>query len=258
VVLGLWTIFAVTWNYLTFVRHKNSCVLLSRAVCGVPCIKVIVLVFGLTFWVTCASWQMCSFWMGIALLNIQLVYETSQMTFFVLIAKGWSITRPNFSVNEWRGVIFSMSAFYMTNSIILVLQANMLSQSAFWIANAVLYGLIYLYIYSSALTQMRLVRSQVEFLRPDLPKELTWPLKMKHLMFHIFLVLVLISAAIEVLTHSLAFTDGRVWVVLLCYELSNILIMGTLGFTFRPQEYSPFFFMVPARMTDNRQRYHTS
>ena len=42
--------------------------------------------------------------------------------------------------------------------------------------------------------------------------------------------------------------------VLLTYELSNLLILGSIGLVFRPQEYSPFFFMVPARLSDARIR----
>lgn len=46
------------------------------------------------------------------------------MMVFILIAKGWTITRDNFAANEWRGVIVALSAFYMSNSIILVLQVR--------------------------------------------------------------------------------------------------------------------------------------
>ena len=42
--------------------------------------------------------------------------------------------------------------------------------------------------------------------------------------------------------------------VLLTYELSNLLILGSIGVVFRPQEYSPFFIMVPARLNDERIR----
>ena len=49
------------------------------------------------------------------------------MMVFVLIAKGWTITREYFGASEWRGVIVSLSVFYMTNSIILVLQSTVLS-----------------------------------------------------------------------------------------------------------------------------------
>ena len=50
------------------------------------------------------------------------------------------------------------------------------------------------------------------------------------------------------------FNDGRIWVVLLGYEISNVIILGSMGIVFRPQEYSPFFFMVPARLNDTRTR----
>jgi Fz domain len=37
--LAIWIIFAVTWNYLTFVRYKNACVIFCRVVSGIPIIK---------------------------------------------------------------------------------------------------------------------------------------------------------------------------------------------------------------------------
>jgi hypothetical protein len=104
---------------------------------------------------------MCSFWMGVSLVNMQLVYETGQMLVFVLIAKGWTITREYFGASEWRGVIMALSAFYMTNSIILVLQSTVLSEQGFWIANAILYGFMYTYIYSSVHVQLAALRGQV-------------------------------------------------------------------------------------------------
>lgn len=39
IALAFWTIFALTWNYLTFVRHKNACVAFCRVVSGIPIIK---------------------------------------------------------------------------------------------------------------------------------------------------------------------------------------------------------------------------
>ena len=80
---------------------------------------------------------------------------------FVLIAKGWTITREYFGASEWRGVIVSLSVFYMTNSIILVLQSTVLTVQGFWLANAILYGSMYLYIYQSVLAQLSILRRQV-------------------------------------------------------------------------------------------------
>ena len=87
-----------------------------------------------------------------------------------------------------------------------------------------------------------------------MPVDLVGPLRLKYLMYQAFLALVLVSAAMEVVAHSLLFRDGRSWVVLLAYEMSNLLIIACMGVVFRPQEYSPFFFMVPARLNDVRTR----
>jgi Rhodopsin-like GPCR transmembrane domain len=102
--------------------------------------------------------------MGVALTNTQLVYETGQMVIFILLAKGWSITRENFSANEWRGVIMMMSGFYMANSTILVLQASVLSVNSFLLAVGILYGLVYLYILVSGVKNIISLRHQVSYL----------------------------------------------------------------------------------------------
>jgi hypothetical protein len=95
---------------------------------------------------------------------------------------------------------------------------------------------------------------QVSLLNSQMPKDIIEPLRMKYTMYRIFLVLVLVSAAMEVCSHAVLFSDGRVWLVLLGYEISNVIILGVIGIAFRPQEYSPFFFMVPARLDDTRTR----
>jgi len=250
VVLGGWLLMTIAWNVYTFIIHKNRCVLLCRAVSGIPVVKCVVLIFGVSFWTTCVSWDMCSFWMGVSLINTHLVYETGEMVIFMLVAKGWSITRENFSANEWRGVIMSMSGFYMANSIILVLEASVLTSQGFWAASAVLYGIMYLYILSSVLEQLRNLRDYVSLLRPDMPEHIADPMRQKYCMYICFLFLVFASIAMEILTHALVVTDGRMWIVLLAYEVSNMIIIFAIGWIFRPREHSPYFFMVPARMND--------
>jgi hypothetical protein len=252
--LTFWLIFSVIWNYLTFVKYRNSCVAFCRAVSGVPVIKSIVLTFGLAFWGTCNTWKMCSFWIGVSVVNTQLVYETAQMVVFLLIAKGWTITRIAFHPNEWRAMIVVMSAFYMVNSIVLVLQNTVLTVQGFWIANTVLYGAMYAYIYANVSVQLASLHRQVMMLKPEMPANIINPLKMKYRMYVAFLAMVLMSAVMEIAAHAIIFREGKYWKVLLAYEISNLCILGTIGVIFRPQEFSPFFFMVPARLNDERTR----
>lgn len=246
---------AVSWNYLTLVTYKDSCVLLCRAVAGIPVLKVLVLVFATSFWTTCNAWEMCSFWMGVSLINTHLVYETGEMIIFVLVAKGWSLTRETFSPNEWRGVIMIISAFYMANSIVLVLQSSVLTIQGFWVAAGVLYGTMYTYIIISTLKQLNIIFDHIALLSPEMPHAIVGPLLEKRRMYVCFLGLVFLSMCMEVVTHALVSYDGHeIWRGLLNYELSNVVIVACVGYLFRPREHSPFFFMVPARLTDTTTR----
>jgi len=251
VVLAGWLLMAIYWNVWTFLVYRNKCLLLCRAISGIPVVKCVVLIFGVSFWSTCVSWDMCSFWMGVSLINAHLVYETGEMVIFILIAKGWSITRDNFSANEWRGVIMSMAGFYMANSIVLVLESSVLTAQGFWAASAVLYGFMYLYILSGVIEQIQMLRFHVSNLRREMPENIAGPLRKKLCMYICFSLIVLSSIAIEILTHSLVVNDGRLWIVLLIYEVSNMIILFTIGWIFRPREHSPYFFMVPARAIDD-------
>lgn len=254
--LSGWFVIALCWQIGAFYLYKDSSVVICKAVATLPLIKVGVLVLGTAFWTTCEEWMMCSFWLGVSLINTHLVYETGLMVCFLLIAKGWSITRENFSANEWRGIIISMSAFYMSNSIILVLEASVLTAQGFWIACTILYGVMYVYIVQSALDQLMSLQQQVTLLYSggEVPEAIGGPLRMKYYMYIIFLFLVLCNIVLEISLHALLQKYGRMWIVLTVYEICDLVICGLIFFVFRPREFSPFFFMMPATLNDNRTR----
>jgi hypothetical protein len=256
VCLAGWVIIALGWHIGAFYLYKDSSVIICKAVSTLPLVKVVVLIIGTAFWTTCEEWEMCSFWLGVSLINTHLVYETGVMVCLLLIAKGWSITRENFSANEWRGIIISMSAFYMSNSIILVLEASVLTKQGFWIACTILYGMMYLYIVQSASSQILLMKRQVDLLASagEVPDAIGWPLRSKYYMYIFFLFLVLCSICLEISLHALLNNYGKMWLVLAVYEICGLVICGTIFFVFRPRDHSPFFFMVPATLHDTRTR----
>lgn len=176
------------------------------------------------------------------------------MIVFVLIAKGWTFTRGGFDAIEWRGMILVTSIFYMTNSIIIVLEGSVLNPQGFWIACGVLYGMMYVYILVSYADQMVVVVDHTSLLRSDMPVRLTGPLHEKRRMFVYFLILVLLSIGVEVATHAVVFYTDHKYVALVLYEVSNVVIVALLGWIFRPRPLSPFFFMVPTTLTDTRSR----
>ena len=134
-------------------RHRPASRLCRLLTC-VPLAKLAMMLLSLSFWSTCVAWSYCSFWMGVSLINCQLLHETSSLVGFVLIAKvrinrdtqsiapllpvgipvsrrvaarpfyykGWCITRPGFHPNEWRTVIILMCAFYLASSSLLLVR----------------------------------------------------------------------------------------------------------------------------------------
>ena len=253
--LGIWMFLALLWHYLTFHKHKDSGVLLCRAIAGLPVLKVISLSLGVSFWATCIKWGMCSFWLNVAFINTNLIFDTALLCCFFLIAKGWSITRSVVPPQEWRGILVSMSVFYMANSIILVLEATVFTVLGFWIANIIVYGFMYYLIVVNVITQLKFMRPQViPLYQSGLPRNVVGPLKMKYRMYMFFLVIVFAEMSVEILTHSLMFTDKRIWIALTFYEISTVFMIVSIGYIFRPREYSPFFFMTPTTMADQRIR----
>ena len=251
-----WVIIAAGWHAGAFYLYKDSSVILCRAVSTLPLVKICVLAIGTSFWATCESWMMCSFWIGVLLLNTHLVYETGIVVCFLLIAKGWSITRDNLPANEWRGVIFAVCSFYLSTSIVLVLDSSVLTTQGFWIACSLLYGSMYIYIVRSALNELYLMKHQVDLLdtASDVPEAIGGPLRGKYCMYICFLALVLCNLVMEIVLHALLNKYGRMWIVLSVYEISDLVICGLVFFLFRPRDFSPFFFMVPATLNDNRTR----
>ena len=250
----LWTIMASVWYYLVNYLYRNRCLMICHGILIVPIMKAIVTLFGLVFWVTCLTWLECSYWLGVTLLNTHLIFETTQYTLFLVIGKGFSVTRSYLEPSEWRGIVAQTSIFYIMNSIILVLQTSVFTNTSYLIAVTILYSFVYMNILKATIETLLKLQKQTLPLTLEMPHNIVKPLIHKYRMYIYFLILVLITIVIEIIAHSILTIDGRIWVVLLVYEISNLLILGTIGYIFRPKEVSPFFFMVPSRLTDVQQR----
>lgn len=253
-VLACWFLMTVGWIYITFFVHRELAVALCKFSTGLPLLKLLDVVLGVTFWTTCNEWAMCSYWLGVALENVHLIYETMTVMVFLLVAKGWNITRYRIGVEDWRLIVVVISLFYMSLSIILVLENGVLDTVGFWIAIGVIYGIVYYILFKNVLEQLRKLNIQVSLLEPNMPPTIIGPLLEKHRMYVILLFLIFCSFSIEIACNAIIAKTATLWKTLCVYEVSNMLIFLAIGFMFRPREYSPFFFMVPARMNDARTR----
>jgi hypothetical protein len=61
---------------------------LTKLVSAVAVSKLLVLVFSITFWLTCLAWRMCSFWIAILWINVNLLYEITYFFCFLIVSKG--------------------------------------------------------------------------------------------------------------------------------------------------------------------------
>lgn len=151
-------------------------------------------------------------------------------------------------------MILLVAIFYVVNSIIVVLQATTISNRNFLIAVGFLYGFVYVYILNDTLINVRALHRLAQMFTSAMPEEIVKPAKSRFYMYVCFLVLVFVSISMEFASHALLSSGSPVWIVLFVYEISNVMIFLVVGYIYRPQEHSPYFFMVPVRVTDERMR----
>lgn len=84
--------------------------MLNRLLTVVPVVKLATSLIAWAFWATCAQWGECSWWLGVSWINMQLIHETCYFLGFVLIAKGWCITRQTFDREEVRRALARRSS----------------------------------------------------------------------------------------------------------------------------------------------------
>ena len=88
VLVVIWVWYAMLWNYYVYVLYKDRCLHICKFISNVPIVKSITVILALAFWSTCHSWQMCSFWLSVGVINVHLVYETWAIAALMLIAQG--------------------------------------------------------------------------------------------------------------------------------------------------------------------------
>lgn len=235
VIFACWISFAILWYFLAFIYFYQRCLQLSQAIILLPIVKTIVIAIGLAFWILCDKYDMCSYWLGITFLNIHLVYETSQMLVFILIAKGWTVVHDILFIAEWRIIIAIISLFYMINSILLVIQGS-ISIRDYGICITLLYGYMYSYILYHTCSCLRIIHSYTSKFSSNMSGHITNPLKYKLNMYIYFLLLVFVSITIEIIVNILmSYPNTKFQLIMFIYEISNVIICFLMGYLFRPK-----------------------
>ena len=76
IIFTFWCVLGIIWIYFAFIKYRFNSVLLCKFLALIPFMKVVTLVFGVSFWVICVKQSMCTAWLAIAYQNIVLIFET--------------------------------------------------------------------------------------------------------------------------------------------------------------------------------------
>ena len=245
VVLILWTVLGGWWFYNSHYKYKNQCMDICKLVSLFPALKIITTILSICFWSTCENWRICSFWLGVSLINFNLVYESTQVIVFLLIAKGWSIVRQAFFPGEWRSVVVTMILFYLLNAIILIIRNSVKNNDVFWSLSCAPYIIMYGYIIQCAYDSIKTINLQTAGVHIKLNHEIIKPIVGKIWMMYLFLLLVFIFFVLEIAVHIFFIEKNTGFAsILIFFETSHLVMFIILGYIFRPQEHSAFFYLT--------------
>lgn len=117
------------------------------------------------------------------------------------------------------------------------------------IYSVVLYGAMYAVLLASAHREMAVLAAQVKALSPHMAPVAAGPLREKYHLFRCFLGLAFCSLLLEAVCRFLfAARVGPFYILVMVYELGSTVLVVSLGWLYRPRQYSPFFFMMPTSL----------
>jgi len=128
---------------------------LLRTLLAIPASKGVYVAVSLAFWVTCEQWGECSYWLNVGRINCKLVYETVVFLCFLLLSKGWYITRRSLTQQDLRRSVLIVCLFYLGDSLLTVLSSFM--NWFYWALTSV----IYLFVLIAMLMQISGVLSDL-------------------------------------------------------------------------------------------------
>ena len=210
---------------------------LHRFMVAVPLIKVIIVWFAAAFWIGCESNGLCSFWIGVLWVNMQLIYETSYILVFVLISKGWCITTQYMTREQWRSVLMSVCIFYMAESMLLVFKSYL--KWSYWMFTAVLYFSFIASIYQSTASNVAVLQRQLDLADGERLNVLAQLLLRKLMLLRLFQYLLCAYAISELLVH-LIFDAGMKELNTTIVLHEGMFIFSLLGVRHPPVINSPF------------------
>jgi hypothetical protein len=178
------------------------------------------------------------------MVNLSIVYETCYFAAFVLVAKGWGITRRRFDEDELRCVVILISFFYLIESILII--GRPWIGNLFWLGTAFAYFVMCFCIFSSIERNLVALKAQLLVIHAEGIDAFTTPVYEKYKMFRLFRLVIWAYVALEIVIHGVLVPRAEdAWTASAVHEAMELLVFCSAGWLFRARPRNPFWTMVP-------------
>jgi len=241
VVAFVWSILVVGW-LAGLLRHGfSNATRLHRFMLSVPLIKLFIVSVAASFWVGCERDGLCSFWLGVLWVNMQLIYETSYILIFVLLSKGWCITSEHLTRTEWRSVLMSVCIFYMAESMLLVFKEYM--GWAYWVFTCILFGTFIVSIFRGVSEHVLVLRRQLDHADTERLNVLAQLVFGKLRVLRIFQYVLVFYSIMELVVHLIIDVGtNQLNTTMIMHEWVEIIVAVVLGYICVPNLTSSLYY----------------
>ncbi|KAG6727825.1 hypothetical protein I3842_02G144300 [Carya illinoinensis] len=207
---------------------------------SVPLIKALQLTLSFLFWYSCFNLQVCSLWMSFGVYVTAVLFQTACFVSFLLISHGYCIMCERLSVTERRTTAALGCVFYLT------LVGYRASVPYFTVLLLLNYLVSFYVIFHHISQNLSVLREQLSFIEDEDVQTMHDAVYTKYTMFKKFQGVMQIVAIAETVIHmNLDDSSETYWLCLLVREWAQFCIFMYIGWTFRSQDMTPRFSVMP-------------
>ncbi|RZC50249.1 hypothetical protein C5167_018680 [Papaver somniferum] len=243
--LSIWFVSALSWTINTWKNRHFQTNNLQWTLASIPVIKALQLGLSFLFWYSCFNLQICSLWMSFGMYITGVLFQTASFVSFLLIAHGYCIMCERLSLPERRTTALLGCVFYLT------LVGYRASVPYFTILLVLNYFVSFYMIFHHISLNLLKLREQLTYIEDEDIQAMHDAIYTKYTMLKKFQGAMQIVAMAETLIYiTMDNASDNYWLRLLVREWAQFCIYLYIGWTFRSQEVSSRFSVMPAVRTE--------
>ena len=249
----VWAVLFCGWVWALVRKGWSTGTRFQRVMSIVPLLKLSIVGAAASFWVGCEHDGLCSFWLGVFWVNMQLIYETSFILIFLLLSKGWCVTNEHLTRLEWRSVLMSVCIFYMAESMLLVFKSYM--AWSYWLFTAMLYASFIVSVFRSVSDHVKVLRRQLDHADQERLNVLAQLIMRKLFLLRIFQYTLIGYSFFELVTHCIIdVATKQLNTALVFHEWMEIVVAIVLAIICAPDVTSRVYYQGLGPVLNQNQR----